>query len=55
MKSIRLESVSKSFDGEVIIEKLSLVIPTGQFFAMLGPSGCGKTTVLRHLSNSSDH
>ena len=47
MRSIRFESVSKSYDGEVILDNLSLEIPGGKFFALLGPSGCGKTTLLR--------
>lgn len=50
MRTIRLERVSKSYDGEVILDNLSLEIPTGQFFALLGPSGCGKTTILRLLA-----
>jgi spermidine/putrescine transport system ATP-binding protein len=47
MKKIRFESVSKSLDGEEIINNLHLEIPGGKFFALLGPSGCGKTTLLR--------
>jgi len=47
MKSIRLENIKKSYNGDVILENLNLTIPAGQFFALLGPSGCGKTTVLR--------
>lgn len=47
MKDIRIEAVTKSFAGEVILENLSLTIPGGKFFALLGPSGCGKTTLLR--------
>lgn len=47
MKSIRVEHISKSFNGEGILEKVSLTIPAGKFFALLGPSGCGKTTLLR--------
>lgn len=50
MRSIRFENVSKSFDGELILDHLNLEIPAGQFFALLGPSGCGKTTVLRILA-----
>ena len=50
MKSIRLENVSKSFNGEIVLENFSLTIPSGKFFALLGPSGCGKTTVLRLIA-----
>jgi spermidine/putrescine transport system ATP-binding protein len=47
VKDIFLENVTKSYNGEKIIENLSLRIPGGTFFAILGPSGCGKTTILR--------
>lgn len=50
MRSIRLENISKSFDGETIIENLNLTIPSGKFFALLGPSGSGKTTLLRLIA-----
>ncbi|MBU4269790.1 ABC transporter ATP-binding protein [Candidatus Dependentiae bacterium] len=50
MRQIRLENVSKTFEGEEIISGLSLEIPTGKFFALLGPSGCGKTTILRLIA-----
>lgn len=47
MKDIRIENVTKSFHGELILENVSLTIPGGKFFALLGPSGSGKTTLLR--------
>ena len=47
MRSIRLENITKSFQGEKVLEDLNLTIPGGQFFALLGPSGSGKTTILR--------
>lgn len=50
MKYIRLEGVTKSYEGELILDNLSLEIEMGQFFALLGPSGCGKTTILRLLA-----
>src|SRR5213592_3749350 len=46
---VRLEGVTKRFDGVVAVDDLSLEIPRGSFFAMLGPSGCGKTTTLRMI------
>lgn len=50
MRSIRLEHVAKSYDGDIVIENLSLTIPSGKFFALLGPSGSGKTSLLRMIA-----
>ena len=47
---IKLEHISKAFDGKYIIKDLSLDIYDGEFLTLLGPSGCGKTTVLRMIS-----
>ncbi len=47
MRSIKIDNVTKSYNGEPILENISLDIPSGKFFALLGPSGCGKTTLLR--------
>lgn len=49
-RDIRLENVSKSYNGEVILSNFNLTIPSGTFFALLGPSGCGKTTLLRLIA-----
>jgi spermidine/putrescine transport system ATP-binding protein len=50
MRGIRFEGVTKSFNDEIIIENINLIIPSGQFFALLGPSGSGKTTLLRLIA-----
>ncbi len=47
MKSVRLEHVTKSFHGELIVQDINLTIPSGKIFVLLGPSGSGKTTLLR--------
>ncbi|MBQ9151505.1 MAG: ABC transporter ATP-binding protein [Clostridia bacterium] len=44
---IRLHGVSKAFDGETILDNISLDIHDKEFVTLLGPSGCGKTTTLR--------
>jgi len=46
---VRLEQVVKQFDDVVAVDRISLEIPRGSFFALLGPSGCGKTTTLRMI------
>ena len=44
---VRLENISKSFDGLGVVHDLDLTIYDGEFVTLLGPSGCGKTTLLR--------
>ncbi|MBP5299500.1 MAG: ABC transporter ATP-binding protein [Lachnospiraceae bacterium] len=48
-KLVDLQNISKSFDGELIIDDLNLYIRENEFLTLLGPSGCGKTTTLRIL------
>jgi inositol-phosphate transport system ATP-binding protein len=43
---VELEDLSKSWDGVVGAERITLDIADGEFVAFLGPSGCGKTTTL---------
>lgn len=44
---ITLEHISKSYDGQLILDDLNLSIYENSFVTLLGPSGCGKTTTLR--------
>src|SRR4051812_18097002 len=47
---VRFDAISKSFSGTAAVDRLTLDIFEGEFFALLGPSGCGKTTLLRLLA-----
>ena len=49
-KIIELKNISKSFDGEAVLDDISLYITDNEFITLLGPSGCGKTTMLRIIS-----
>ena len=48
-KIIELKNISKSFDGETVLDNISLDIYDNEFITLLGPSGCGKTTTLRMI------
>ncbi|MGN9838734.1 ABC transporter ATP-binding protein [Nonomuraea sp. H19] len=51
MAAIELRGLTKVYPGGVTaLDALDLVIPDGEFFALLGPSGCGKTTLLRTIA-----
>lgn len=43
---IKLEHISKSFDGVSILKDINLEIGEGEIVSILGPSGSGKTTLL---------
>lgn len=46
---ITFDHITKSFDGETVLDDLNLYIRENEFMTLLGPSGCGKTTTLRLL------
>ena len=46
---IELINVTKSYDGEKVVDSLNLTIYENEFVTLLGPSGCGKTTTLRMI------
>ena len=48
-KIIELKNISKSYDGEKVLDNIHLKIYDNEFLTLLGPSGCGKTTTLRMI------
>lgn len=47
MNTLELRHIRKSFDGQGVLEDISLSVPAGSITAIIGPSGSGKSTLLR--------
>src|SRR3982075_1905652 len=50
MALLEIIQASKQFGAAAAVDRVSLSIERGEFFALLGPSGCGKTTLLRLIA-----
>lgn len=51
MTELRLENLSKSYDGKnVVVNNINLHIHNKEFIVLVGPSGCGKSTTLRMIA-----
>jgi sulfate transport system ATP-binding protein len=48
--SITAKNICKRFGHKVVLDRVSVVAPTGGLVALLGPSGSGKTTLLRIIA-----
>ena len=42
--------LSLGYNGSIIVDDLSLNIPSGRFTVLVGQNGCGKSTILRALA-----
>ena len=47
---VELRDITVEFDGERILDNMSLAIRDKEFVTLLGASGCGKTTTLRLIA-----
>ncbi|PGM56617.1 ABC transporter ATP-binding protein [Bacillus sp. AFS053548] len=48
-KVLKLDGVTKSIKGKVLVHKVSFEVYEGEVFGFLGPNGAGKTTTIRML------
>jgi len=46
---IKVQNVTKTFDGFKALDKLSLSVPAGAVYGLVGPNGSGKSTVIRNI------
>ncbi len=50
MEKLEIQNVSKSFDGKLILDRVSLELHRGELVCLLGVSGGGKTTLFNIIS-----
>jgi ABC-2 type transport system ATP-binding protein len=47
---IKVENLSKVFDGRKAVDNISFEVKAGEIFAFLGPNGAGKTTTIKMVT-----
>ena len=50
MSTVTCHNLYKTFEGQPVVQDVSLSVPPGEILVLLGPSGCGKTTTLRLIA-----
>ncbi|MBT3652095.1 MAG: ABC transporter ATP-binding protein, partial [Euryarchaeota archaeon] len=48
--TIEIQSLTLSYDENIILSECNLRLTEGEILVVLGPSGCGKTTLLRAIA-----
>ncbi|MDA0842276.1 MAG: ABC transporter ATP-binding protein [Planctomycetota bacterium] len=47
MAVLEIKEISKSYEGSLAVDRLSLTLDAGQILGFIGPNGAGKTTTIR--------
>lgn len=47
---LEIRNIVRRFDGQAVVDNVSLSVMPGQVTCLLGPSGCGKSTTLRIIA-----
>lgn len=50
--AIKTSNLTKTFDGNIAVDNLTLEIKKGELFGLVGPDGAGKTTIMRLLTST---
>jgi len=50
LAGITLQSVTKAYGSQSVLNDVNLDIADGEFLTLVGPSGCGKSTTLRIIA-----
>jgi len=51
MDAIKVEGLTKSFQGAIAVDSLTFSVAEGEVFGLVGPDGAGKTTTMRLLTS----
>lgn len=52
---VYLQGLTKYYDGQCVVNDVTLRVKQGEYFGLLGPNGAGKTTILRMLLGMTPH
>ena len=50
MSEIKIEDLSKSIKGALILDKVSITLTSGKIYGLRGKNGSGKTMLMRAMS-----
>lgn len=49
INTVEISGVSKSFNGNKVVDSISFSVEQGEIFGLIGPNGAGKTTTIRMM------